>query len=154
MKKIEQLIKNEDVLCHYKYKKSRVTSKVALTENNLYIEGAIKNNFGIKTSSKKVLQSYNVNSFIGVEVGNSKYPILILVTILLLSLGLFVFLQVEESYFVFLPAAIPLILYFFTKRYQLSVHTVSGKINIPTAKINDSTADTMFMEIHRLINKS
>ena len=153
MKKIEQLIKHEEVLCRYKYKKSRVVSKVALTEDNLYIEGAIKNNFGIKTSSKKVLQSYNVNSFIGVEVGNSKYPILILVTILLLALGLFVFLEVEKSYFVFLPAVIPLILYFFTKRYQLSVHTVSGKINIPTAKISDSTADTMFMEIHRLINK-
>ena len=154
MKKIEQLIKNEDVLCRYKYKKSRAISKVALTEDNLYIEGAIKNNFGIKTSSKKVLQSYSVKSFIGVEVGNSKYPILILLTILLVSLGVFVFLEVEESYFVFLPAVIPLVLYFFTKRYQLSVHTVSGKINIPTAKISDSTADTMFMEIHRLINEA
>ena len=154
MKKIAHLIKNENVLCNYKYKKSRVVSKVALTENNLYIEGAVKNTFGIRTSSKKVIQSYSVKSFIGVEMGNSKYPVLILFTILLLALGLFVFLEIENSYFVFLPAIIPLVLYFFTKRYQLSVLTVSGKINIPTAKIGDSTADTMFMEILRLINES
>lgn len=154
IKNIKELSKDEDILCSYKYRVSRNVSKVVLTNNFLYIENGSKNYFGIKTGGDKEIKAYHIKSFIGVEMGVSKHPIWLIISGLLFFLGIITYFGVEKDFFVFLPTVIPMIIYFMTIKCRFSIHTVSGKISIPTAKLKTNDADVMFEEIRRLISKS
>jgi len=150
---MNQVLNESKVLFEYKHKDRVSKQHIILTEDNLFIKGAVKHSLLVKGKGTKFISTKWIMGALKTEVSNFAW---LLVTILAGIIAIYTFSISTDLIFTVIPlsvAIIFLILYFILKQKVLIINTINENITLPTKKLRKKELDDFFYILEDLLKR-